>query len=103
MGIHRDAADLSLPSILGEIARDDLHGRGLAGPIRSQEPDDLAPGDAKGDLVEGLLFSIILYKFLYFDRHYCWFTTRIYANPLYYGILPSTRNSRRAPVRPQWG
>src|SRR4051794_24552585 len=69
MGIHRDPADFSLSSVLGEIACDDLHGRGLAGPIRSQESDDLAPGDAEGDLVEGLLFAIILYKFLYFDRH----------------------------------
>src|SRR5450432_911825 len=58
MILHIDAADGSLSAILAKIAGDDLHRSGFAGPVGSQEADDLTLADGERNGIDRLLFAI---------------------------------------------
>jgi hypothetical protein len=50
---RRPAEDQGLAAAGPDQAEQDLHGRGLAGPVGPEEAEDLAGLDAQGQVVEG--------------------------------------------------
>ena len=50
--VHRSAEEPRLPLACGQQPGEHLHGRGLAGPVRPQEAEDLAPADAEAHVID---------------------------------------------------
>src|SRR5579863_4754709 len=55
------------PAVLAKIAGQDLHGGAFAGPVWTQEANDLPFTDSKRDRVNCLLFTVYLNQVLYFN------------------------------------
>src|SRR5580700_5147562 len=63
----RNPTNSGFPAVLAKIAGQDLHRRAFAGPVWTQEADDLPLSDGKGDRVNCLLLAIYLNQVLYFN------------------------------------
>src|SRR5262249_51490156 len=48
----------------GEVAGQDAHGGGLAGPVGAEKPDDAALGDHERHAADGRVFAVILGELL---------------------------------------
>ena len=56
---HRMAGDLRLARGGRHEAREDLHGGGLAGAVRTEKAQDLARAHVEGDVVDGAVHAVV--------------------------------------------
>ena len=49
----------------GQIAGDDVHGRGFTGAVGAQKTKDFSLIDGEGDIIHGVLFAVLFYEVFY--------------------------------------
>ncbi|GAA1294041.1 hypothetical protein GCM10009647_004930 [Streptomyces sanglieri] len=62
---HRDG-----PFVTAAMPLQDLHRRALAGPVRPEDPEHLAPPDPQVQAVDGGRFAVALPRAAYFHREF---------------------------------